>query len=267
MTQQATSTGTFIWNELATRDLAAAKTFYTQLFGWGCEETPLPGDMPGEYALFKLGEVDIGGAYGMAGEMFEGVPPNWAAYVSVEDVDATMAKAKAAGGTPTWPAMDIPGIGRMGGFMDPTGAAIAIFKMGDKPERPDLLSAHGSFCWNELATNDTAKAAAFYAEVFGWVADHKGDDSPMPYTEWKVGDKSVGGMLQIDPNWGPVPPHWAVYVSVEDCDATVARALELGAEIKAPAMDIPEVGRFAALADPTGAVFSVITLTAKHFEQ
>ena len=267
MTEQTTTTGTFIWNELATRDLAAAKAFYTQLFGWGSEETPMPGDMPGNYALFKLGDVDIGGAYEMAGEMFEGVPPNWAAYVSVDDVDATMAAAEAAGGKTTWPAMDVPGIGRMGGFTDPTGAAIAIFKMGDKEERPDLGAAHGGFCWNELATNDTAKAAEFYSAVFGWVADHKGDDSPMPYTEWKVADKSVGGMMQIDPNWGPVPPHWAVYVSVEDCDATVAKAVELGAEIKAPAMDVPEVGRFAALADPTGAVFSVITLTAKHFEK
>ena len=140
-------------------------------------------------------------------------------------------------------------------------------EMGDKEERPDLGAAHGSFSWNELATNDTAAAAAFYAEVFGWVADHKGDDSPMPYTEWKIGDKSVGGMLQLDPSWGPIPPYWAVYVSVEDCDATVAKALELGAEVKAPAMDIPEVGRFACLADPTGAAFSVITLTAKHFDQ
>ena len=114
-----------------------------------------------------------------------------------------------------------------------------------------------------VATNDTDAAAEFYSEVFGWVPRH--DDGPVPYTEWMVGDKSVGGMMKIDPNWGPVPPHWAVYVSVPDCDATVAKALELGAELKAPAMDIPEVGRFAALADPTGAVFSVITLTAKHF--
>ena len=267
MTEQTTNTGTFIWNELATRDFAAAKTFYTQLFGWGCEVSPLPGEMPGDYALFKLGDVDIGGAYGMAGEMFEGVPPHWAAYVAVDDVDATLAKASASGGTPTWPAMDIPSIGRMGGFMDPTGAAIAVFKMGEKEERPDLGAALGGFCWNELVTNDIAAAAAFYSEVFGWVANHKGDDSSMPYTEWMVGDKSVGGMLQIDPNWGPIPPHWAVYVSVEDCDATVAKALGLGAEIKAPGMDIPDVGRFACLADPTGGVFSVITLTAKHFEQ
>ena len=262
MTEQTTSAGTFIWNELATRDLAAGKAFYSQLFGWGCEESPMPGEMPGAYALFKLGKVDIGGAYQMEGEMFEGVPPNWACYVSVDDVDATMSAAEAAGGKTLWPAMDIPGIGRMGGFTDPTGAALAVFKMGDKEERPDLGTTPGCFCWNELITNDTVAAAAFYSKVFGWAADRKGDDSPMPYTEWKLGEKSLGGMMQIDPNWGPVPAHWAVYVSVEDCDATVAKAVELGADVKAPAMEIPGVGRFACLGDPTGAVFSVITLSA-----
>jgi predicted enzyme related to lactoylglutathione lyase len=267
MTKQTTSTGTFIWNELGTRDLEAAKTFYTELFGWGCEETPMPGEHPGVYALFKLDGVDIGGGYALEGPMFEGVPPHWACYVAVDDVDATLTAAEAAGGKLTWPAMEIPGIGRMGGFTDPTGAGVGVFTLGVKDERPDLGATHGGFCWNELATSDTAKATEFYAAVFGWVADHKTDQSPMPYTEWMVGDRSVGGMLQLDPAWGPIPPYWAVYVSVPDCDATVAKALELGAEIKAPAMDIPEVGRFACLADPTGAVFSVITLTAKHFDQ
>ena len=70
MTEQTTTTSTFIWNELATRDLAAGKAFYTQLFGWDSEEAPMPGEMPGNYVLFKLGDVDIGGAYEMAGEMF-----------------------------------------------------------------------------------------------------------------------------------------------------------------------------------------------------
>jgi predicted enzyme related to lactoylglutathione lyase len=205
MTEQITGTGTFIWNELGTRDLKVGVAFCTQLFGWGCTETPIPGEGPGVYALFQLDGVDIAGAYALEGPMFEGVPPRWACYVAVDDVHATLAKAEAAGGKTLWPAMDIPGIGRMGGFADPTGAALAVFKMGEKEERPDLDATHGFFCWNELATNDTAKAAEFYGAVVGRVADHKTDDSPMPYTEWKVGDESVGGMLQLDPSWGPIP--------------------------------------------------------------
>ena len=258
-----TAPGTFCWNEVASPNLDASKEFYCQLFGWTAEENPMPGDGPGVYVLFKLNGVDIAGGYQLSEEVFPGVPPHWAAYVSVKNVDATLAKALAAGGTPTMPAMDIPEIGRMAGFMDPTGAAIAIFQMGDKEERPSLGTATGFPCWNELATNDTAKAGAFYHEVFDWGVDKK-DGGPMPYTEWTMGDQSVGGMLQIDPAWGPVPPYWAMYVSVENCDVSLARALELGAKIKAPAMDVEGVGRFACLADPTGVVFSIITLDEAH---
>lgn len=267
MTKQATSTGTFIWNELGTGDLAAAKRFYTELFGWGCTETPMPGEHPGVYALFQLDGVDIGGAYQQDGPMFEGVPPCWACYVSVDDVDATLAVAESAGGTTLWPAMDIPGIGRMGGFTDPTGAALAVFKMGDKEERPAMGVTHGSLCWNELTTTDMDAAGAFYSTVFGWEVDTKGDESSMPYAEWKLGDESVGGMMELDPEWGPGPSNWAVYVSVPDCDATVAKALALGGTVKTPAMDIPEIGRFATLVDPTGAEISVITLADELHDQ
>lgn len=224
----------------------------------------MPGDMPGSYVLLKLGDVDIGGIYQMEGEMFEGVPPHWAAYVSVEDVDATIAKALAAGASPAWPAIDVPGIGRMGGFFDPTGAALAVFKMGECEERPDLGEQHGFLCWNELATQDIGAASAFYAEVFGWTPRACGEDDPMQYTEWDLDGKTLGGMYQLNPDWGPIPSYWGVYVSVADCDATLAKAVELGAEVKAPATDIPEVGRFACIQDPTGAVLSFITMNPDH---
>ena len=53
-------------------------------------------------------------------------------------------------------------------------------------------------------------------------------------------------------------PHWNLYLNVEDTDATVAKALELGAELVSPAMDVPTVGRMAFLRDPQGAHFNVI---------
>ena len=262
MTEQTTIAGTFCWNELATRDAPAAKAFYTGLFGWTTQDKPMPGDMPGEYTLFKLGDTDIGGGYAMVGEMFEGVPPHWLSYVAVEDVDAITARAEELGADILWPPMDVPDIGRMASFTDPTGAALAVYKGAGKPERPDLGSKVGAFCWNELNTNDLDKATSFYTALLGWEADRK--PGPMPYTEWKRGDSVVGGALQMDPAWGEIPPHWMVYVSVEDCDATVARAQELGGQVKMPPMDIPEVGRFSVLADPTGAVVSVITLSGEH---
>ena len=76
----------------------------------------------------------------------------------------------------------------------------------------------------------------------------------------KSGDKDAGGMMAMGPEHEGVPPHWMVYLSVADCDATVAKAQETGGKVLVPPMDTP-VGRFACLMDPQGAAFSVITLT------
>lgn len=259
-------TGNFCWNELATRDTDAAKTFYTQLFGWDSEDTPMPGDAGGEYTLFKLGEIPIGGLYEMKGPRFEGVPPHWAMYVSVDDVDATVATATDAGGKVVWGPFDVPGIGRMAGLADPTGAVLSAFESGETPERPDMENRVGSFCWAELHTNDTDAAGAFYTKVYGWTT--KSDDAgPTQYHEWINRGTPIGGMMKIDASWGDVPPHWMNYVAVADCDATAARATELGGKILVPPMTIPEVGRFSMFTDPGGAGLAAIWLDPAHLKK
>ena len=266
MTEQTLGTGNFCWNELATRDAAASKAFYTELFGWGSEATPMPGDAGGEYTLLKLGEIPIGGLYEMNAPQFEGVPPHWAVYVSVEDVDATVAKAAEGGGKVVWGPFDVPDVGRMAGIADPTGAVICAFQNTGSPHRPDMESQVGSFCWAELHTNDTDAAGAFYEKVFGW-SPKSSDAGPMKYYEWINGGTPIGGMMQIDPNWGPVPPNWTTYVSVADCDATVAKAAELGAKTLVPPTTIPEVGRFSMFMDPAGAGIAVIWLDPAQIEE
>jgi len=84
----------------------------------------------------------------------------------------------------------------------------------------------------------------------------------MVYTEWKLGGKTVGGMMTM-PEQVPaeVPSHWLAYFAIADCDATVATATSLGATVMAPPMDIP-AGRFSVLLDPAGAVFGIIAMQA-----
>ena len=83
------------------------------------------------------------------------------------------------------------------------------------------------------------------------------------YTEWQVGGRSVGGMMQKPPMMpAEVPPFWAVYFAVADTDAAVRRVTELGGSVMMPPMDI-EPGRFATVADPFGGVFNVIALSAR----
>jgi predicted enzyme related to lactoylglutathione lyase len=68
----------------------------------------------------------------------------------------------------------------------------------------------------------------------------------------------AGGMPMGDQFPAEVPPHWAVYFAVDDTDATAEKAKQLGGQVQVEPMDIPDVGRFAVISDPQGAVFSVI---------
>jgi predicted enzyme related to lactoylglutathione lyase len=86
------------------------------------------------------------------------------------------------------------------------------------------------------------------------------------YTSFMLGEIPAGGMMQIQPEWGDVPTHWATYFSADDCDGIVARAQESGGSVVSPTMDIPEVDRFAWLSDPLGASFAVIKLVERHAE-
>jgi predicted enzyme related to lactoylglutathione lyase len=251
--------GTFCWYECGTRDAAAAKKFYTELFGWKAVDVPMPGEMGGHYTMLKVGEEDVAGLYEMRGPQFENVPPHWMTYVNSANVDESVTRAKSLGATILADPMDIPGVGRLAVLQDPTGATISVFKMGEHHGTAQLGTTHGAFCWSELATRDTAAAKTFYTSLFDWGA--KVDDNPeMPYTEFQVSGTSVAGMMAMGPQHGDAPPHWMPYVAVSDCNAAAEKVEQLGGQVVVPPMDVPNVGRFSVIADPTGAHLAMITL-------
>lgn len=112
---------------------------------------------------------------------------------------------------------------------------------------------HGKFVWFEHVSSDVPKARAFYAELFGW----KSDPVPMrgePYFMIQNGTEGIGGFRTAMPG---MPSHWMSYLSVADVDPTAKAAVAAGGKVLMPPTDFPPVGRGAAFADPTGAVFSV----------
>lgn len=251
--------GTFCWVELATTDGEAAKKFYTELFGWTFTDNPMGPDMV--YTMLQLDGKDVGALFKMDAEMTSmGIPPNWLSYISVTNADEAAAKAREAGATLLKEPFDVFTVGRMAVVQDPTGAVFALWQAGTHCGA-GISNVPNSFCWNELGTNDTARAGDFYTGVFGWGKDVQNFDS-MEYTMFSNGDRPAGGMYKITPEMGPIPPHWLVYFSVDDCDASVAKAESLGAKTMKPADDIPGIGRFAILTDPQGAAFAIIKLEA-----
>ncbi len=244
--------GTPSWVDHATRDIDASNAFYGSLFGWDAEDQ---GADMGHYTLLRKGGRTVAGNMPAMGE---GQPSVWVSYVSVDDADATVERAKAAGATVFVEPMDVSDIGRMAVFADPTGAAIGVWQ----PKTfigAELANEAGALTWNELNTRDLAAAKTFYPEVFGW-EPHDADMGEMTYTEWKLGDNTVAGMMPM-PDMVPaeVPAHWLVYFGVDDTDAAVSEATALGATTVVPPTDIPP-GRFAVLADPDGATFAIIKL-------
>lgn len=117
----------------------------------------------------------------------------------------------------------------------------------------------GTFCWNELVSTDAETAKRFYTELFGWKLKES-EVGGMKYTEVIVGERAVGGMYQMGPECGNIPSHWMPYVAVENVDETVKRVEGLGGKVCVPPTDIPDIGRFAVISDPSGATISVIAL-------
>ena len=124
----------------------------------------------------------------------------------------------------------------------------------------------GAFSWSELMTGDPEGAGAFYSELFGWAIRDAGPEMGHYNVIMLPGEQGIGGIMQTPLQTGDHSAAWGVYVTVEDTDATVAKATELGAEVLMPAQDIPKVGRFAWLRDPQGATFAVIAYSMAECE-
>jgi uncharacterized protein len=116
------------WVELATRDTTKAREFYAALLGWTYTESPIPIPDSGNYIEISVGDTRYGGILPMNSEWGE-IPPHWAVYVMVPDVDACCSKAKELGGSNPLPAFDAPGVGRIAMVADPTGANCYVIKL------------------------------------------------------------------------------------------------------------------------------------------
>jgi predicted enzyme related to lactoylglutathione lyase len=242
-----TAIGQIGWHTLLTTDVEQAKSFYGELLGW-------------DYEVFKPGEMDVP-VISQNGQMHggiqpvrhEGTPPHWHGYVHVEDLASTIGKVESGGGKTLVPAMPIPDVGKIAVFADPQGAVFAATEAAGEMQVPT-----GTFLWDELLATDVEAAKRFYTSVFDWTTVDR-DMGDMVYTLLKrAGDVDVGGLMR-KPDDSPGPAAWLTYLATGDVDATVAKAKKLGGSVFMEGMDIPEVGRFAVIADPTGAVVGLFS--------
>ena len=262
------------WADLAAPDTEAAKAFYGELFSWESTDNLAGHDADGNplyYTMFHpAGDEDhpVAAMMQLSEDMAaQGMPPTWSSYVSVESIDAAVEAANEAGGQVLMGPMDVtpvnmPTVGRMAALTDPAGAYINAWEPRDHIGASRMYEP-GSLCWFELnlpqGGGQVADVVPFYSAVFGWEANdgmeqvEKTDGTYTNYTMFMAGEVMAAGGLVIPTD--EAPPHWAAYFMVENCDASHAKALEMGSTSVVPPTDLPSDGRFAVLMDPQGAVF------------
>lgn len=241
--------------DLSSSDPERAKDFYSQTFGWRAEQL---GEEFGNYVTFAKADAVIAGM--MKNDPGSGVPDGWATYLASADANATAQAAKTAGGQVLMEPMQVMDLGAMAVLVDPGGAAIGVWQ----PEQHQgfgLVGEAGAPVWHELHTGDYAGTVSFYQRVFGWTTNVMSDTDDFRYTVMVDDDGTqLAGVMDAQ-NFMPqgAPASWAVYLGVEDVDASLDTVQRLGGTVLDQAQDTP-FGRLATAADPTGAKFKLSSL-------
>lgn len=248
--------GRITWRELMSRDVVAAKRFYSQLFGW--TDQPFEGG-PMPYDVFKLGDLPVGGCMSMDDlpTVADHVPSMWMSYAIVDDLDGSLDRARSAGGTVDCEPMVIAGEGRIACIRDPQDAMFGLF-VPDK-SYPELEEVpEGMVCWTELMTVQIDKALAFYQQVVGWqVQTMEMGKGRTYYLLQRPDGRLAGGAMATPVEAGDLPPMWMVYFNVNDVDAMTDKAGRLGAVVHQLPTDIPTIGRFSVIGAPDSSIIGL----------
>ena len=259
------------WIDTSHPDPDAASRFYGDLFGWEMEDT-MPEGSGGPYYVGRI----RGGDVAAVGSSQEDGPPRavWNSYIWVEDADQAAARAREAGGTVVAEPFDVMDAGRMAVLADPEGAVFSVWQSNNH-RGAQVVNEHGALNFNGLATRDPKRARSFYGALFGWdvlslpagemwtlpgYGDHLEEHSP-GLREQMAQMGAPDGFIDVVAALNPIaaddadtPAHWSVTFGVDDADAAVAKAQELGGKIIAGPFDAPWT-RMAVIADPQGATF------------
>lgn len=236
--------------DLSLTNADAARSFYGAVLGWGSYESNA--DFGG-YFMFHRDGAPIAGAM----PAHEGQPLVWTLYFSVDDVNATIARAQSLGATVVVPATAIDDMGQMAVLLDVGGAAFGLWQPGTFAGY-SAVGESASPTWFELYAKDYAGSLAFYAELFGWEITTMSDTPAFRYSVGLVrGERAVGVMDFSAEMHASMPPYWSVYVAVDDVDAAAEAATSNGGALLVAPFDSP-FGRMATFTDADGAVMSVM---------
>ncbi len=245
--------GKFVWHDLMTDDVSAAKAFYGPLLGWSFEDAQRPNGGPYTLIVSSTGNV-VGGIVEVADPGGAADYSRWLGYYAVPDVDAAVTATTEAGGEVVAFARDLGRIARVAAVRDPNGAVVGLItsKMG-YPIDP-LAIDRGEVAWNELLTEDSAEAAAFYAGLSGSsVREAEGTDGERQMLRNEGRDRA-GVLQRPSPDLDPL---WLTFFAVPDPAAAADSVAGLGGQVLLAPSQALRGGEIAVVTDPTGAVLGL----------
>ena len=132
--------GMFCWNEYLTKDGEKAKNFYASTLGWEFEEMKVgdfvdQGEQIGTYWLVRKSGKLVGGLFELKHADLGHIPDHWMAFVSVDDVTASLKSATDNGGTVIRNELDVPDVGRFGIVKDSCGAVFGMITPSISPDQ------------------------------------------------------------------------------------------------------------------------------------
>lgn len=243
--------GKFVWADLVTDDVPAARKFYAQLFGWTFRDL-------GNYTIAGNAERPLAGLFQL--ERPKDRPeakPRWFAYISVPNVERAQKAVTKAGGRVVAAAKKIPDRGEQAVFADPEGVLFGAVKSssGD-PE--DFLADPGDWVWIQLLSRDGRKAAEFYRDLAGYeIVENTTTNSLSDYVLVSKG-YARATVRTIRQDHQKIQPAWLPFVRVKSIGDCVTRVGELGGKVLLRPSDQLLNGKLAVIADPTGAEVGVL---------
>jgi predicted enzyme related to lactoylglutathione lyase len=243
--------GKFIWADLVTDDVAAARKFYGELFNWTFREV-------GTYTIAANDERPLAGMFKPASTTRPpGAKPRWLGFISVWDVGKTARIVTKRGGRVVAAPWKVPDRGEQAVFADPEGALFGAVR-SSSGDPPDFLAEPGDWIWIQFLSRDAKKAAEFYGKVAGYdVVENRGGPAASDYVLASRGFARAT-VRTIPPNHKNVPPNWLPFVRVKNVPETLARTTQLGGVVRlAPKPEVFD-GKVAVISDPTGAAIGVM---------
>lgn len=243
--------GTPCWVSLMAHDVAATQEFYAGLFGW----TYRPGPQQlGPYVRGMLDGREVAGIGQLPTD--RRLPITWTPYLASDDADAMAETVRHCGGTVGVGPLVAGKAGRMVVALDPAGAVFGLWQAAAHTGA-GVAGVPGTVTWNELLTRETVEVAKFYRTLFGYT-EEAATEPDLDYVTLSLDGRPVASVRGV----GQALPrdrgaHWMTYFETADVDASVARVVELGGRVVSPAAP-GRYGRVATVADPEGAVFTLI---------